>query len=445
MRCVVISRVLRLCAAVLGVLGFIATSRGQVDNASNPAAPPPTPTLESAEDFSGSPLGTLGGLRPLLGKEGIKISGIYTGEIFGNVSGGLRTGAVADGLLELDLDVDLKTALGLPGGSLHLGGFDIHGPSLTRNYTGDLSTVSSIDAYDTIRFAEYWYQQTLWDERFSLKLGQFFTENEFYYSDYGNLFICGTFGAFTFLANNFPFAPNYPMSAPGARVLLRVVPDVFDLRGAIYSGSTLSESENNRSFPHIAGRDGVFTVSEAVYLLNHRKDARGLPGTYKFGAFFHSRYDGELNANPRSIDRSEYGLYLVGDQTLWRKEVDSDNKSKGPAFGVFARLGYAPEDVSFVSRYAEGGFNFNGLFPGRADDIFGVGVTHSNISDVASRLSARAGGPRYDAETVIETTYSVSVEPWLKLQPDFQYIIEPGARQGAHDAVVLGLRTNLTF
>ena len=445
MRSALISRMIVRCAAVCGIFSLLTTARAQVDNASNPAAPPPTPTLESAEDYSGSPFGSLGGMRPFLGKYGIKISGIYTGEIFGNVSGGLRTGAIAEGLLELDVDVDLSTALGLPGGSLHIGGFEIHGPSLSRNYTGDLSTVSSIDAYDTVRFAEYWYQQNLWDDRFSLKLGQFLTENEFYYSDYGNLFICGTFGAFTFLGDNFPFAPNYPMSAAGARLLLRVVPDVFDLRFGIYSGSTLSESQNNRSLPHIASRDGVLTVSEAVYLLNHRKDAHGLPGSFKFGVLFHSRYDGELNQDPRSVDRSEYGFYLTGDQTVWRKAVGSDNKSMGPAFGVFTRVGYVPEDVGFISRYVEGGFNFNGLLPGRVDDIFGVGVTHSGISDTASRLSVRAGGPRFDAETVIETTYSVSVKPWLKVQPDFQYIVDPGARQGAHDAVVLGVRTNLTF
>ena len=104
-----------------------------------------------------------------------------------------------------------------------------------------------------------------------------------------------------------------------------------------------------------------------------------------------------------------------------------------------------PANFGFVSRYVEGGFNFSGLLPNRHDDVFGVGATHSGISGVASRLSSQAGGPRYGAETLVEATYTITVKSWLKLQPDFQHMFDPGARRGARDAAVLGLRTNLIF
>ena len=443
MRPYIASRFSIWLALTLSALNLVGAAHGQTENAGNPAAPPPPPSQEPAADYSGSPLGSLGGLRPILDREGIKISGIYTGEVFGNVHGGLETGSILEGLLELDLDIDLNKAVGLPGGSLHLGGFEIHGPSLSDKYTGDLSDTSNIDAYDTVRFAEYWYQQDLWNGRISLKIGQFLTDNEFYYSDYGNLFICGSFGAFTFLANNFPFSPNYPMSAPGFRVLFHVT-DSLDFRAALFSGSTLSQSQNNRSFPHFASRDGVLLLSEAAYHYNHGENAAGLPGTYKLGIIFHSHYDGALNANPESVDRSECGVYFAADQSVWRKAV-ADKKETAPSLGFFTRLGYMPEDVGFVSRYVEGGFNFNGLLPGRQDDIFGVAFTHSGISNDASRRSVESGGPSFGAETVVEGTYSVSVKSWLKLQPDFQYLIDPGAREGARNATVLGLRTNVTF
>ena len=136
--------------------------------------------------------------------------------MLGNPSGGLPpVGAIAEGLLELDLDLDSEKAIGLKGGSLHFSVYDPHGSSLSERYTGDLSTVSSIDAYDSFRIAEYWYEQKLFNDRLTVRIGQFLTENEFYYSDYVNLFICGSFGAYTFLVNNFPFPPAYPMSAPG--------------------------------------------------------------------------------------------------------------------------------------------------------------------------------------------------------------------------------------
>ena len=138
------------------------------------------------------------------------------------------------------------------------------------------------------------------------------------------------------------------------------------------------------------------------------------------------------------------GFYFVAEQTVWRK-VATDKKDNSPAFGVFTRPGYMPANFGFVSRYVEGGFNFTGLLPNRHDDVFGVGATHSGISGVASRLSSQTGGPRYGAETLVEAAYTITVKSWLKLQPDFQHIFDPGARRGARDAAVLGLRTNLIF
>ncbi len=426
----------------LGLLNWAQCALGQADNAANPAAPPPAPALQPADDFSGSPLGSMAGLRPWLGRDGIKVSGNYTAEVLGNLDGGRKTGAIAEGLLELDLDADLNAAFGLPGASLHVGGFDIHGPSLTRNYTGDLSTVSSIDAFDTVRFAEWWYQQNLWNERLSLKIGQFLTENEFYYSDYGNLFICGSFGAFIFLGDNFPSAPNYPMSAPGIRLLAKNAADTLELRVAVYSGSTGVESENHRGLPHLAGGDGVLSFGEAVW--RHGKDAGQLPCTLKLGMIFHSRYEGYLNANLDSSDRGEYGFYFVADQAVWRKAA-SAKETNPPSFGVFTRLAYMPANFAFITRYGEAGFNFNGILPNRQDDTFGVALTHSAISGVASRLSVRRGGPSYSGETLIEATYNISLKSYLKLQPDFQYIVDPGAQRRGRDATVAGLRTNMTF
>jgi porin len=150
-------------------------------------------------------------LRKTLNKFGLTIGGIYTGEVLGNPSGGLPpVGAIAEGLLELDLDLDSEKAIGLKGGSLHFSVYDPHGSSLSERYTGDLSTVSSIDAHDSFRIAEYWYEQKLFNDRLTVRIGQFLTENEFYYSDYVNLFICGSFGARTFWLTTFPFRRPIP-------------------------------------------------------------------------------------------------------------------------------------------------------------------------------------------------------------------------------------------
>jgi porin len=429
--------------ALLLMFMLIEVSSGVVlaqgTNFGNPAAPPPPTTFAAAP----SPLEDLWGVHRTVDRLGLTISGIYTGEVLANVNGGIRTGAIAEGLLELDLDLDLGKSIGLKGGSFHFAIFDSHGQGLSQRYTGDLSTVSNIDAYNTVRIAEYWYEQEIFNKRFSIRIGQFLTENEFYYSDYSNLFICGSFGAYTFLVNNYPFAPSYPISAPGVRLLLHATPQL-DFNVGIYSGSTLSQQTNNRSIPNVRGKDGFLSFYEIDFKTNHEDTATGLPGTYKLGATFHSRYDGALNANPGSINRSGYGFYLTVDQAVWQKQT-VNKQAKAPSLGLFTRLGYMPADFGFVSCYVEGGFNYNGLFPGRNDDIFGIGITHSGISGDASRRIERAGGPRYSSETLIEATYSAKLFPWLTMQPDFQYIVNPGATNNTRNAAVLGIRSTLTF
>jgi porin len=41
---------------------------------------------------------------------------------------------------------------------------------------------------------------------------------------------------------------------------------------------------------------------------------------------------------------------------------------------------------------------------------------------------------------VIEVTYRRALLPWLTVQPDIQYILNPGADRSLRDAVVFGLR-----
>src|ERR1700693_6308613 len=83
--------------AFMLVLASTSVSSAQGVNFGNPAAPPP-PTIFAPVP---SPLSNLAGLREAFGKYGVTISGIYTGEVFANLSGGKRTGAIAEGLLAL--------------------------------------------------------------------------------------------------------------------------------------------------------------------------------------------------------------------------------------------------------------------------------------------------------------------------------------------------------
>jgi porin len=58
-------------------------------------------------------------------------------------------------------------------------------------------------------------------------------------------------------------------------------------------------------------------------------------------------------------------------------------------------------------------------------------------------FSKRSGGLSEGNETAFEIFYKVQVLPWLSVQPDVQYIVNPGG--DGEDAVAIGLRLETTL
>jgi porin len=99
-------------------------------------------------------------------------------------------------------------------------------------------------------------------------------------------------------------------------------------------------------------------------------------------------------------------------------------------------------------------------FFGRDDDTAGLGVNFTQVSNSATGLdedtaAANPGvySPIRHNETVFEATYQYEVMPWWQVQPDLQYVVNPGAgivnpndpTQKIKNEFVVGVRTNITF
>ncbi len=118
------------------------------------------------------------------------------------------------------------------------------------------------------------------------------------------------------------------------------------------------------------------------------------------------------------------------------------------------------QDRNPINASLNAGLNLHGPLPGRDSDIFGVemGVAHASngASGYDRQLQFYAPSvytPVRGAETFIEATYLWQALPAVQLQPDMQYIINPGAgianpnapTQKIKNEFVIGVRTNLTF
>src|ERR1700743_1260662 len=150
-----------LCGLLLAAVPAMA----QDEPAPSPAEAAPQEAAAPQGPFERDSLtGGWFGRAPKLKEHGIAIAATETSEMLANVTGGTKTGALYDGRLELDLDVDLGQVIGLENTVMHVKAYQIHGRGLSaNNLDGNLLTPSSIEAERTIRLFDLWVERGFFD------------------------------------------------------------------------------------------------------------------------------------------------------------------------------------------------------------------------------------------------------------------------------------------
>ncbi len=459
------------------------------------AAPPPISVAASGDSSqaetgpfgfvdglnrSSQMLGDMWGLRTMLGRYGITLSIQETSEILGNATGGYRRGAEYDGLTQAVLQLNTQRAFGLYGGLFNISGLQIHGQNISADNLGTLQTASGIESDRATRLWELWYDQKFLDEdRLDVKIGQQSLDQEYMVSSNALLFVNTMFGWPMLPSADLPGGgPAYPLSALGIRVGARPV-DGINILAGVYNGSPApnpngdpqQQDPSGTSFPTNGGTLAIAEVQFSYPTLGSMVEPGESPPlgwTYRLGAWYDSesfndqRFDvnGISLASPLSngtplTHKGDYAFYGVADQLLWRDDTDPNR-----TISVFARLMGTPlANRNLIDFSANLGAVFHSPIRYRTDDTFGVGFGYAHVSHVAAALdrdtSVLNGGalPVRSSETFVEFTYQYQVKPWMQLQPDLQYVWNPGAgiqnpydpTQRVKDELVLGVRTNISF
>ncbi|MCR4336597.1 MAG: carbohydrate porin, partial [Candidatus Omnitrophica bacterium] len=126
------------------------------------------------------------------------------------------------------------------------------------------------------------------------------------------------------------------------------------------------------------------------------------------------------------------GGYLVLDKTLYQSEERE--------WGSFLQFGQTIENLNEVDLYAGGGITCRGCLKNRSEDHIGIAVAYAFVSDELIDATNRDR-----AETTLELTYRAKITEHLTLQPDIQWIFNPGANPDFDDAFVTGLRFELAL
>jgi porin len=219
--------------------------------------------------------GDWGGLRSYLDRNGVTITLNYTNDFLANVRGGIGPGAVAIGIFQPQLDLDLQKLVGWDGGKFHTHGLITHGPFFSATYLGNILAVSNLEAGPVARLYSFWYEQNFKD-RLSVRAGLMSADSQFLQSQTATNFINNGISWPTFLAANLPAGgPAYPLPAPGVRV--RFTPaDQWAFQAAVFSGDPSGGDGSNQPAPLPTGtvfsfRGGAFVIAEASYLPNQGK------------------------------------------------------------------------------------------------------------------------------------------------------------------------------
>jgi len=311
---------------------------------------------------------------------------------------------------------------------------------------------------------ELWFQQNLLADKISIRFGQLSADTEFFISDYSGLFINATFGWPAAAYMNLPEGgPVFPIGTPGARIAMNPV-DWLTFQTAVFQGNVFAQEVNRYGFRwRLDAQTGYTFLHEAQFRWNHRDEESGLPGQLKTGVWFQTGQNADALAESTSSGNA--GFYLVLDQMLYREPgepsgLTKDGKSvvagksfKSPVpvdkseqgLGWFGRVAFTPADRNFINFYFDTGLSYKGLIPMRDKDTLGIGFGYAQLSNGARSSLIGQGGSPIGAEMVVEITYQARITRWLTLQPDLQYIVNPGATTDLSNALVIGGRAAVTF
>jgi porin len=420
----------------------------------------PDPSIATSLPANGDPLG----LRKSLVERGLTYGIDYTADVNRNLSGGIKRDTHYAGLLNVYADINFGKAAGLPGLSFHASLYQLHGSSISGESVGGLAAVTNIEAFPSTRLFELWFEQKLFDEKLSIKIGQIATDEDFFGSEYGGHFFNSTFGWATLPSDNLPVGGSiFPIATPGLRVAVQPT-DSLNLMAGIWNGDPVGPCPEDLD-PGQCNRDGFdFRLNDppvvfAEAQVSYNKDT-SLAGTIKLGGWKHfgdfddQRFDTDgaqlaVTGGTPFQHSGNHGLYIVADQRLMNLSEDGSRY-----VALFGRIAGSPSDRNQIDFYADGGIVISGPFATRPDDVFGVAVAYSGISNDASAFDRDSGSAIVrDYEVILQVSYNYVIKPGFTIQPDFQYFWNPGGSvedpgrpgQAIEDSAVIGLRTSLNY
>lgn len=353
----------------------------------------------------------------------------YTGDLWRNTQGGIEQGGAY--LDNLSFTLDWQSSVS--GLRSHLHVIHNNGKSLSEK-VGDTHVVSNIEADRGARVLEGWieYGSATEPDR-SIKAGIYDLNSEFDASEVGGALINSTFGIGIDAAQSGVAGPSiFPYTGLALRGRWRVN-DSWLLQGAVIDGVPIDEDHPRRATSlKLSSKEGALAIAE----LEYQADAvRAVIGHWRYTAKF-DEFDA-LAAGKEKTSRRNAGTYLFIEGPVWQ--------SGDRRLLAMLRLGAANPQLNAIGSTAQAALVLERPFLNREGEHLALGLAQAHFGGPVRRLSALAGEELLARESVIELTWRLPLSKRISLQPDLQYIINPGSSPDIKDALVVGLRVEVAL
>lgn len=412
----------------------------------------------SAAGLDSSPylLGDWNGQRTRLAEQGVKFSLGYVSEIAGNPSGGARQTTRNSDQWRLGAELDLEKLRGWSGSKFYIDITDRNGRNLdTDAGLGNFQQVQEVYGRgQTWRLTNFYFAQSLLDRKLTLKFGRMNIGSDFagFACDFQNLTFCGA------QPGNLvgSYWANWPVSVWAVAGRLQTSAQTYVALGAYQANPAYVDDADARHrgvFPNNPrGTTGALVPLEFGW----RPTVRGLPGSYKVGAWYNTS-----DTNDLVLDRNRQPLGTTDDAALQRDGaygayISLQQQVTGSAGGngmtLFLNAAQADRFTAATDQQVALGMQYRGAFD-RPRDMIGVaiGATHGNgrHADYERRVNSlnpgAAGVVNDGYEYAAEVFYRWSPIPSLLIAPNVQFIKHPGGTSRNPDVVVLGVKTLVRF
>lgn len=401
--------------------------------------------------------------RQFLDSHGIDFFLSYTSDIAGNVTGGINpNGFTYADFFYLGCILKTQELIGWPGGSLFMSVAQVDGNSLSQKNIGNQFPAQEIYVGQTFYWYQLFYEQHFWNNHAVFKIGRISSGNDFAMSPlywfYMNGGIDGSPQAL--LINQ---GMSYYPTASWGSVLKVHLSDSLVARTGIYQVTEggvhglnwdiypndgvmlMGQLSWNPTFPLGTKRESSNEEEETPSAPTSKNPVapatltKSFQGHYWMGGYYStSTYNEALSMSQQP---NSFGMYWHADQTVYKPNADGQE-----GLVLWTVLTLSPQqDIAFMPFQVNGGAVYTGLIPGRKEDATIFGIAYGNFSpNYATQQSQEGGGfPTY--ELVYEAGYRICLTPAAYIQPDIQWIVNPGGTGTIPNALVIGAQMGVSF